>query len=107
MPSDAEAIATAVASVPGVVRLAAGTSDGVATHLPGHRINGVRVRGNRATIHVVSRFPDGPLAELADSVRAAVRHQQPEAVCIDVRIVDVEDLPPPGAQTPHDHQDQS
>ena len=68
---DVDAVAAVVGALPGVSHLSSGTVPEVATYLPGRRVGGVRVTAGDVEIHVVSRW--GPLPELADAVRTAVR----------------------------------
>lgn len=67
---DVDAVAAAVRSCPGVDDLCAGSS-GVASYLPGRRVNGVRVASDHVVVAVRGRW-DAPVAELARQVRAAV-----------------------------------
>lgn len=67
----AEQVRTAVLGVAGVVALHSGLFGEVATHLPGRRIDGVRVRPDRTEVHVVLDW-GAPVLTVADAVRAAV-----------------------------------
>jgi hypothetical protein len=61
----------AALAVPGVARLAAGTSVAVATYFAGGTVVGVRLVGQTVRVHVVvDQLPAGPVA---DRVAAAVR----------------------------------
>ncbi|MHA6795881.1 hypothetical protein ACVGVM_20540 [Pseudonocardia bannensis] len=75
VPTDAEAVAAAVAAHPAVARLAGGPFGTVASYLPGRRrLLGVRVgsAGESAEVAVVARF-GVPLPRLADELGALVR----------------------------------
>lgn len=67
----AEQVRTAVLGVAGVVGMHSGLFGEVATHLPGRRIDGVRLRPDRAEVHVVLDW-GAPVLAVADAVRAAV-----------------------------------
>lgn len=67
----ADAVAAAVAAVPGVAKLHAGMFGEVATYLPGRRVSGIRFADNGTEIHVSLEF-GVPIRETASSVRAAV-----------------------------------
>ena len=84
----AEAVATAVTSCPGVVRMAIGSPVEFATYLPGRRVHGVRIEDGAVEVHIVAR-PDTVLPDLADAVRRAVAAVVPAAV-IDVFVDDLE-----------------
>ena len=85
----AEIIAAAVASCPGVARLSSGASPvEVATYLPGRRVQGVRMGDGVVEIHVVAR-PGTVLPVLAESVRRAVTAVVPVPV-VDVFVDDLE-----------------
>lgn len=62
----ADLVAGAAAAVPGVARVADGT--GVATLLPGRRVEGVRLRDGSTEVHIVLCW-----GSVADDVAAAVR----------------------------------
>jgi hypothetical protein len=53
---DVDAVAAAVMRCPSVMGLSAGTSGEVKTHLPGRRINGVKVVEDGIDVHVVARW---------------------------------------------------
>ena len=103
MSASAEAIAAAVASCPGVVRLSPGGSVEVATYLPRQRVVGVRLRDEDLDVRVVPRAgtvrPD-----LAADIRRAVEPIAPGRA-IDVHIDDIDVEPQdamaePGARVP-------
>lgn len=91
----AEAVATAVRTVPGVAELSAGPFGAVATYLPGERISGVAVRDAEVEIHLVATI-HRPLPELLARVRAAVEPlagAREVAVTVDDIVLDDEDAP--------------
>ena len=67
---DAEAIAAAVRTAPGVAGLHAGGLRLVVTLLPGRRVEGVQVSDDRVTVSVVAQGV--PIPVLAGQVRARV-----------------------------------
>lgn len=90
-----DALVEAVLGLPGVAGLHAGALGEVATHLPGRRVPGVRVRDGVVDVHVVLTGT-APLRVTAGAVRAAVAALAP-GVAVDVT---VEDVRPPGAGAP-------
>jgi hypothetical protein len=66
----ADRVAAAVRAVPGVAGLHPGPYGEVATCLPGRRVVGVRLRPDRAAVHVALR-QGAPLLATADLVRRA------------------------------------
>ncbi len=84
----AELIADAVASCPGVARLATGSRVEIATYLPGRRVHGVRMGDGVVEIHLVAR-PGTVLPDLAEAVRQAVATVV-VAQAIDVFVDDLE-----------------
>ncbi|MEO5678859.1 MAG: hypothetical protein ABIS47_04235 [Acidimicrobiales bacterium] len=68
---DADAIAAAALGVSGVVALHGGAALEFAAYLPGRRVAGVRLPGDRVEVHVVARYGD-VLPTVAQSVLAAV-----------------------------------
>ncbi|GAA1944988.1 hypothetical protein [Amycolatopsis minnesotensis] len=93
----AERIAAAVGAHPAVERLDAGPLGVVATHLPGHRVHGVRAgeAGEPVEISVVLRMT-GPLPDLGAELRALVR-----GIAGDVAVhVTVTDITGPGTPDP-------
>ncbi len=85
---DADRVAEAARSVPGVTGLGGGAAGAVATYLPGRRVPGVRIDDEVVAVHVTVSL-DRPLMRVAASVRAAV---SPLAYgrAVDVVIEDVE-----------------
>ena len=96
IPSPEEELATAVAGCPDVAALSGGPFGEVATYLPGRRIVGVRLLGDRFDVHVIARWGT-PLPAVAEQVRSACA---PFAGGrgVDVTIEDV--VPVPGDGTP-------
>lgn len=90
---DPSAVATAVLGCPSVAGLSGGPFGGVATYLPGRRVQGVVVRESDdgglpdITVHVVMRFGVS-VAEVAGEVRTAVAAAAP-GCRTDVHIADV------------------
>jgi hypothetical protein len=68
---DVDAVARSVAACPSVVSLSPGVFGEIATHLPGRRVNGVRVVDGVVEVHVVSHWMTS-LPDAADDIRAAV-----------------------------------
>lgn len=94
----AEAVADAVVSCPGVVRMATGSPVEVATYLPGRRVHGVRIGDGVVEVHIVAR-PGTVLPELADTVRRTVATVIP-AKAVDVFVDDLEIEPEGADETP-------
>lgn len=69
-PPDPDQVAAAVLAVPGVARLHGGLFGEVATYLPGRRVTGVQVGGDRVGVHVAGLL-GMPIPELVAAVRAA------------------------------------
>lgn len=92
--SEAERIAEAVCSVPGVVGLHAGALGEAVTLLPGRRVAGLRLSDDLTEVHIAVELSP-PLREVADAVRKVVRgiRNQPVTVV-------VEDVLPPEAAEP-------
>lgn len=85
----AERIRTAVSADPAVVRLDRGPDGLVATHLPGGRVEGVRVNGLAEPVEVcVVAYLGQPIPELAAAIRQRVRGIAGD-VPVDVTIADV------------------
>jgi hypothetical protein len=84
---DADEIAAAVSTAPGVAALSGGRLGGVGTYLPGRRVTGVVVRDHDLEVHVVGRY-GVPVAQIADGVRRAV---EPYAADRMVHVI-IEDL---------------
>jgi uncharacterized alkaline shock family protein YloU len=102
----ADAVVAAVRAVPGVARLDGGPHGEIAAYLPGRRVPGVRLRGDRAEVHVVLRW-GVPVLAVADAVRDAVRMLTGTPVDVTVEDVvpageagDVEDVGPTGQLGP-------
>lgn len=87
----AEVVAGAVASCPGVARLAGGSPVEFATYLPGRRVPGVRMADGVIQVHLVAA-PGTVLPDLAASVRQAVARVAP-VQAVDVFVDDI-DLDP-------------
>jgi uncharacterized alkaline shock family protein YloU len=68
--ADAEAVQAAVRSVSSVVDLVGGMA-GVATFLPGRRVDGVRLTPGEVEIHIAAGY-DVPLPAVAQQVRERV-----------------------------------
>ncbi len=68
---DADAIAAAALATPGVSALHGGPGLEIAAYLPGRRVAGVRLPGDRVEVHVAARYGT-VLPRLAEEVRAAV-----------------------------------
>ena len=77
-----------VLSVDGVADLHAGTFGEIATHLPGRRVNGVRVGRSGVEVHVVI-YLDTDVAGVARGVRAAAVAAAPGASGYTVVVEDV------------------
>jgi len=84
---DADAIATAALSIPGVAALHGGAAREFAAYLPGRTVAGIRLPGDRVEVHLAARY-GAVLPDLAERVRAAVT---PLAVGLPVE-VHIEDL---------------
>lgn len=69
--TDADRVAAAVLSCPGVAALHGGRFGEIATYLPGRRIAGIRVDVAAVEVHVVGRYP-APVADIARQVRSAL-----------------------------------
>ena len=84
----ADRVAAAVLGVPGVARLHTGVFGEVATYLPGRRVDGVRLRPDRAEVHLVLAWgaPVEPTAAAVRQVAAAIA-----GTVVDVSVQDVAD----------------
>lgn len=71
MSTSPDAVAAAVAAVPGVARLSRGSTIEIATYLPERRVHGVRMRDDGIDVHVVAHAGT-VLPDLADDIRRAV-----------------------------------
>ena len=83
MTDVAEDVEAALLAHPDVVRL----DGGVASYLPGRRVDGVRV-GDRVEVAVVLR-PDRPIGEVVSELRSHVRRVAGRAP-VDVVVADLE-----------------
>lgn len=84
---DAEAIATAVQTVPVVAGLHGGAFGEVATYLPRRAVTGVRITEEAVAVHVTGCYPT-PIEQIAVAVRTATA---PYTAGLPVTVV-VEDL---------------
>jgi hypothetical protein len=86
----AEAIAAELLAHPAVVTMSGGPLGVLATHLPGRKVNGVRVRGAGEPIEigVILRLGD-PLPKVTEELRARVRALAGE-VRVDVTVADIQ-----------------
>ena len=82
----ADAVANAVRAVPGVVGLHTGTFGEVATYLAGRRVDGVQIRPDGCSVHLVLAW-GAPVLATADLVRAAVAPLV--GIPVDVSVEDV------------------
>ena len=89
----ADAVRAAVLAVPGVADLHSGSYGEVATYLPGRKVQGVRMRAERAEVHVVLDWGSPALAT-ADAVRRAA--SAITATAVDVHVQDF--AAPPGLE---------
>lgn len=82
----ADGVREAVLLVDGVASTHTGTFGEVATYLPGRRVDGVRLRPDRAEVHVVLRWgaPVGPTADAIRAVTTAMTGTQVDVVIHDV-----------------------
>lgn len=81
-----DAIAAAVLACPAVAALQSGGP--VVTYLPGRRVEGVRVSGQRVETAIVAAF-GVPVKDLQLQVRRAVRRYAP-GLPVDIHIADVQ-----------------
>jgi hypothetical protein len=93
---DVDAVAAAVRGCPGVSGLDGGPFSGVASYLPGRKVEGIVVRDGRVTVQIRSRWavPAPELAAVITSMLAPLTGNHP----VDVVIADIDD--PPGAPAP-------
>ena len=93
---DVDAVAAAVRACPGVSGLDSGPFSGVASYLPGRKVEGIVVRDGRVTVQVRSRWgvPAPELAVMITAMLAPLTGNRP----VDLVIADIDD--PPGAPTP-------
>jgi hypothetical protein len=94
---DVDAVAAVVRGCPGVSGLDGGPFSGVASYLPGRKVEGVVVRDGRVIVQVRSRWgvPAPELAAVITAMLAPLTGNRP----VDVVIADIDDPPgvPPGA----------
>ena len=90
---DVDAVAAAVRGCPGVSGLDGGPFSGVASYLPGRKVEGVVVRDGRVIVQVRSRWgvPAPELAAVITAMLAPLTGNRP----VDLVIADIDD--PPGA----------
>jgi hypothetical protein len=93
---DVDAVAAAARACPGVSGLDGGPFSGVASYLPGRKIEGIVVRDGRVTVQVRSRWavPAPELAAVITAMLAPLTGNRP----VDVVIADIDD--PPAAPAP-------
>ena len=91
---DVDAVAAAVRSCLDVIDLDGGPLDTVASYLPGRRVPGVRVTGDRVTLQLRSRW-GVPIPQVGQQVRAAVTPLIPDRR-LEIVVSDIAD--PPEAQ---------
>ncbi|MFI7599385.1 hypothetical protein [Actinoplanes sp. NPDC049681] len=92
---DVDLVAAAVRRCPAVADLVGGPPSGVATYLPGRRIDGITVTAGTVLIQVRSRWE--PATELAAQIRCAAGAVTP-LHRVDVIVAAIED--PPLLRTP-------
>ena len=92
----ADAVAAAALAVPGVVALHTGTFGEVATYLAGRRVDGVQLRADSCSVHLVLAW-GAPVLATADRVRAVVGPLV--GTPVDVSVEDV--VGPVGSGTGH------
>jgi hypothetical protein len=68
---DVDAVAAAVRSCPAVEDLDGGRLGGAATYLPGRRVPGIRIEGDRIEVHVRGVWGQ-PVGVLADQIRGVL-----------------------------------
>ena len=95
---DVDAVAAAVRACPGVSGLDSGPFGGVASYLPGRKVEGIVVRDSRVTVQIRSRWavPAPELAAVITAMLAPLTRNRP----VDVMIADIDDppaTPAPGA----------
>ena len=89
---DVDAVAAAVRRCPGVSGLDSGPFGGVASYLPGRKVEGITVGDGRVTVRIRSRWaaPAPALAAAVTAMLAPLTGNRP----VDVVIADIDD--PPG-----------
>jgi hypothetical protein len=102
---DVDAVAAAVQECPGVSGLDSGPFSGVASYLPGRKVEGIVVRDGRVIVQIRSRWavPAPGLAAVISAMLAPLTGNRP----VDVVITDIDDPSgvsalrvPPGAGRP-------
>jgi hypothetical protein len=93
---DVDAVAAAVRGCPGASGLDGGPFGGVASYLPGRKVEGIVVRDGRVTVQIRSRWgvPAPALAAQITATLAPLTGNRP----VDVVIADIDD--PPAAPAP-------
>jgi len=93
---DVDAVAAAVRACPGVSGLDSGPFGGVASYLPGRKVEGIVVRDGRVIVQIRSRWavPAPPLAAVITAALVPLTGNRP----VDLVIADIDD--PPGAPAP-------
>ena len=88
---DVDAVAAAVRGCPGVSGLDGGPFSGVASYLPGRKVEGIVVRDGRMTVQIRSRWavPAPELAAVITAMLAPLTGNRP----VDVVIADIDDPP--------------
>lgn len=96
---DVDAVAAAVRGCPGVSGLDGGPFSGVASYLPGRRVEGIMVRDGRVTVQIRSRWaiPAPELAAMITAVLGPLTGNRP----VDVVIADIDDPPGAAPNAPH------
>ncbi len=95
---DADLVAEAALSVPGVTGLGGGAAGAVATYLPGRQVPGIRIDDDVVSVHVTVSL-DRPILPVAASVRGAVAPLV-HGRAVDVVIEDVEPATATGTDPP-------
>ena len=93
---DVDAVAAAVRACSDVSGLDGGPFSGVASYLPGRKVEGIVVRDGRVIVQIRSRWavPAPELAAVITAMLAPLTGNRP----VDLVIADIDD--PPGAPTP-------
>ena len=93
---DVDAVAAAVRACPGVSGLDGGPFSGVASYLPGRKVEGIVIRDGRVIVQIRSRWavPAPELAAVITAMLAPLTGNRP----VDVVIADIDD--PPAAPAP-------
>ena len=88
---DVDAVAAAVRACPGVSGLDGGPFSGVASYLPGRKVEGIVVRDGRVIVQIRSRWavPAPELAAVITAMLAPLTGNRP----VDVVIADIDDPP--------------